>query len=155
MHSKRVKMWLTRFAAGSLVIFVLLKICESWIVFDWIGSKPDSPPITVDDVEVRKFIQGGSPGLPSVYGSRLVVRKSWVRIPAPYPGWAFFTFICGKNCNLRLQKYMKKRSGLAHLKNNWYLIFVSPCLFVIRWSDLKLWLQDTLFNSKQWTSTNR
>ena len=33
----------------------------------------------------------------SGYGKRLTFRRSWVRIPAPYTGWAFFTYICCKN----------------------------------------------------------
>ena len=32
----------------------------------------------------------------SGYGRRLMFWRSWVRIPAPYTGWTFFTLICWK-----------------------------------------------------------
>ena len=35
---------------------------------------------------------GGSPG----YGMRLMFRRLWVRIPALYTGWTFFTFFVVK-----------------------------------------------------------
>ena len=41
-------------------------------------------------------------------------QRSRVRIPAPYTGWAFFTFICCKNCSVFEKTKMKKRPGLAH-----------------------------------------
>ena len=28
-----------------------------------------------------------------------MLRNSWLRIPASYTGWTFFTYICCKNCN--------------------------------------------------------
>ena len=40
----------------------------------------------------------------SGYGRRLMFQRSWVRIPLPYTGWTFFTFICCKNCNLCLKR---------------------------------------------------
>ena len=47
---------------------------------------------------------------------------SWVRIPAPYTGWTFFTSICCKKINVCLKrpKINEKRPGLAHffLKKN-------------------------------------
>ena len=30
--------------------------------------------------------------------------RLWVRIPAPYTGWAFFTLICCKNCSACLKR---------------------------------------------------
>ena len=42
--------------------------------------------------------------LSSGYGRRLTCQRSWVRVPAPYPGWTFFTFICSKNCNVCLER---------------------------------------------------
>ena len=38
----------------------------------------------------------GRPGLGSGYGRRLMFRRLWVQILAPYTGWTFFTFICCK-----------------------------------------------------------
>ena len=29
----------------------------------------------------------------SGYGRRLIIRRSWVRIPAPNTGWTFFTYL--------------------------------------------------------------
>ena len=57
---------------------------------------------------------GGSPG----YGMRLMFRRLWVRIPALYTGWAFFTFICGKNCIVCFQKtkIKEKEAGDGHFK---------------------------------------
>ena len=40
--------------------------------------------------------------------------RLWVRIPAPYTGWIFFTFICCKNCvNICLKrlKINEKEAG--------------------------------------------
>ena len=34
----------------------------------------------------------------SGYGLQLMFKRSWVRIPAPYTGWTFFTLIRCKNC---------------------------------------------------------
>ena len=36
---------------------------------------------------------GGSPG-PVVMGGDSCNKRAWVRIPAPYTGWTFFTYIC-------------------------------------------------------------
>ena len=36
------------------------------------------------------------------------VLKAWVRIPVAYTGWAFFTSICSKNCNVCLKKTKNK-----------------------------------------------
>ena len=40
----------------------------------------------------------------SRYGMRLMFQRSWVRIPAPYTLWTFFTSICCKNCNVCLKR---------------------------------------------------
>ena len=48
----------------------------------------------------------------SGYRKKLTFQRSWVRIPAPYTGWTFFTFICCKNCNdvcLKRPKINEKR----------------------------------------------
>ena len=42
-------------------------------------------------------------------GMRLMFRRPWVRIPAPYTGWTFFTFIYSKVCNVRLEKAENKQ----------------------------------------------
>ena len=49
--------------------------------------------------------------------SKNLTTKSWVRIPALYTGWAFFTLICCKNCNVCLKRrwLTKKRPGLDHI----------------------------------------
>ena len=41
--------------------------------------------------------------------------RSWVRIPAPYTGCTFFTFICCKSCNvcLKRQKINEKEAGVG------------------------------------------
>ena len=33
-------------------------------------------------------------------GRRLMFIMTWVKIPALYTGWTFFTFICCKNCHV-------------------------------------------------------
>ena len=60
------------------------------------------------------YALGGSPGLVfffsfwfSGYGWWLMFERLWVRIMAPYTGWALrhcFTFICCKNCNVCLKR---------------------------------------------------
>ena len=54
----------------------------------------------------------------SGFGKRLTFQRLWVRIPAPYTGWTFFTYICCKICIVCLKKTendkTKKRPGLAH-----------------------------------------
>ena len=49
------------------------------------------------------------------YGKRLTFLRSWVRIPAPYTGWTFFTYICCKNCNVCLKrlKINEKEAGIG------------------------------------------
>ena len=52
----------------------------------------------------------------SGYGKRLTFRRSWVRIPALYTGWTFFTYICCKNCNdacLERPKINEKEAGVG------------------------------------------
>ena len=45
-------------------------------------------------------------------------QRLWVRIPAPYTGWTFFTFICCKNCIvcLKRQKFNEKEAGDGPIK---------------------------------------
>ena len=38
----------------------------------------------------------------SGYGRRLLLKRLWVRILAPDPGWTFFTLLCCKNCTVYL-----------------------------------------------------
>ena len=66
---------------------------------------------------------GGWVPWPSVYGRRLVFKRSWVQIPAPDTGWTFFTYICCKNCTvcLKRSKMNKQRPGLAHFKKILYV----------------------------------
>ena len=45
---------------------------------------------------------------------RLIIRRLWVRIPAPDTRWTFFTLICWKFCIVCLKT--KKRPRMAHLK---------------------------------------
>ena len=58
-------------------------------------SEPDDQlhSLTITSNPYLKNILGGSPGLVVVGGDSLFQRL-WVRIPAPYYGWTFFTFIC-------------------------------------------------------------
>ena len=47
---------------------------------------------------------------------RIVIKRSWVRIPAPDTGWKIFTLICCKNgivC-LKRPKINKKEAGHGH-----------------------------------------
>ena len=49
-------------------------------------------------------------------GKRLTFQRSWVRIPAPYIGWTFFTYICCKNCGyvcLKRPKINEKEAGVG------------------------------------------
>ena len=43
------------------------------------------------NLSVYNFFMGGIPGL--VVMGQLVFKRSWVRIPAPYTGWTFVTFV--------------------------------------------------------------
>ena len=51
----------------------------------------------------------------SGYGKRLKFQRSWVRFPALYTGWTFFTFICCKNCKVCLKrpKINEKEAGVG------------------------------------------
>ena len=51
----------------------------------------------------------------SGYGKRLMFQRSWVRFPAPYTDWTFFTFICCKNCEVCLKrpKINEKEAGVG------------------------------------------
>ena len=46
------------------------------------------------------YLRFGREPWSSGYGKRLTFQRSWVRFPAPYTGWTFFTFICFKNCKV-------------------------------------------------------
>ena len=75
----------------------------------------------------------------SGYGKRLMFQRSWVRFPAPFTGWTFFTFICCKNCKVCLKrpKKTKKRPGLAHFFLKMY--YYSRALFAsIEFKSLSL-----------------
>ena len=52
----------------------------------------------------------------SGYGRRLMLQRSWLRIPAPNTGRTFFTFIFCKNCNVCLKKTKinEKVAGEGH-----------------------------------------
>ena len=51
----------------------------------------------------------------SGYGRRFTFHRLWVRIPAPYTEWIFFTFICCKTCIVfEKTKINEKRPGTAH-----------------------------------------
>ena len=54
----------------------------------------------------------------SGYGKRerFAFQRSWVRIPAPYTGWTFFTYICCKYWNnvfLKRLKMNEKEAGVG------------------------------------------
>ena len=53
----------------------------------------------------------------SGYGKRLTFQRSWVRIPALYTGWTFFTYICCKNRNVFLKRPKnEKEAGVGPFK---------------------------------------
>ena len=70
------------------------------------------------DRSVKYFKVGREPWS-SGYGKRLTFQRSWVRIPAQYTGWTFFTYICCKNCNVCLKrpKINEKEAGVGPFKN--------------------------------------
>ena len=66
----------------------------------------------------------------SDYGRRLIIERSWVRIPALYTGWTrhFFTLICCKNCLFeRAENKLKRGRCWPIFKNigasNYFFIF--------------------------------
>ena len=71
------------------------------------------------DLTKQVKLLGGSPGLVVMGGKRLTFQRSWVRFPAPYTGWTFFTFICCKNCKLCLKrpKINEKEAGIGPFFN--------------------------------------
>ena len=63
----------------------------------------------------------------SGYGWRLMFQRSWVWIPAPYPGWTIFHIFCCKNCNdvcLKRPKINSKR-GQGWPINRQYILVKS------------------------------
>ena len=52
----------------------------------------------------KRFVRLGREPWSSGYGRRLMYRRSWVRIPAPYTGWTFFTIICCKYYIVHLKR---------------------------------------------------
>ena len=62
-----------------------------------------------------------------------MLQRSYVRIPALYTGWTFFTFICCKDCNdvcLKRRKQTKKRPRMANLKEKNSLIHIPYTLYI-------------------------
>ena len=51
-----------------------------------------------------KIKKGGREPWSIGYGRRLMFWRSWVRIPAPFTGWIFFTFVCCKIYNFGLKR---------------------------------------------------
>ena len=47
----------------------------------------------------------------SGYGRRHIFWRLWVRIPAPYTGWTFFTYFCGKNGNVCLKRWKSTQNS--------------------------------------------
>ena len=79
------------------------------------------------------------------YGRRLMFRRLWVRIPAPYTGWTFFTYKCRKNWNdgcLKWPKINDKRGRgwpiLKKLKKH----YQTKSLIIALGSRLPPFLQD-------------
>ena len=72
---------------------------------------------------------GWSPG----YVRRLMFRRSWVQIQAPYTVWTFLTFICCKNCivwlNRRKQNEKEARNGrFKKFLGQWTFYSIVPTL---------------------------
>ena len=80
----------------------------------------------------------------SGYGWRLMFQRSWVRMPAPYTGWAFFTLICCKICIVCLKKAENKRKRGRSWAILFYLIkiFMTLCQSLMYFFFLQLteWL---------------
>ena len=65
----------------------------------------------------------------SGYGRRLIFQRSWVRIPAPYTRWTFFTFICCENFNVCWKDENKqKEAGVGQ-----FFFFKKPLLARPKW----------------------
>ena len=74
------------------------------------------PTITNKTGRIKIWTGFGREPWSSGYGKRLTFRRLWVRIPAPYTGWTFFTYICCKGCNdvcLRGPKINEKEAGVG------------------------------------------
>ena len=71
-----------------------------------------------ENVFAVKYMQSGREPQSSGYSRRLMLRRSWVQIPAPYGH--FFTYICCKICNdiclIKTKNKRVKRQGLALFK---------------------------------------
>ena len=66
-------------------------------------------------------------------------QRSWVQIPALYTGWAFFTFVCCKNCNLCLKKMKinEKEVGVGQFKK--CTLFIAASSWLGRSVQLTAW----------------
>ena len=67
----------------------------------------------------QQYFKFGRHPWSSGYGRRLVFRRSWVWIAAPYTRWTFTTFICCKNCLFERTKINEKEAAVAHLKKQY------------------------------------
>ena len=77
-------------------------LCCAWIAFrfDPILSKQ----ILWDEQSTPTVLTKAKLPWSSGYGMRLMVWRSWVRIPALYTEWIFFIYICCKNFHVCLKK---------------------------------------------------
>ena len=57
-------------------------------------------------------------------------RRSWVRIPAPYTGWTFFTFICCRKCIVEKTKLNEKEAGDVYSSQKINFAVMVPEAFV-------------------------
>ena len=74
-------------------------------------------------LEKVTYYEHGREPWSSGYEKRLTFQRLWVRFPAQYTGWTFFTFICYKNCKVCLKrpKINEKEAGVGpFLKNTYY-----------------------------------
>ena len=79
---------------------------------------------------------------------RLSIWRSWVRIPAPYTGWTFFTLICCKNCiDVCLKKTEKEAGNGPFLKSISFLLkkLIADHSILVIASIQGLWLKQHVF----------
>ena len=55
MHPIKFKTWLTRIIGGSLILFILMKLSESWILIDRTESETDR--LSHDELELDPLVQ--------------------------------------------------------------------------------------------------
>ena len=105
----------------------------------------------------KNTLTSGREPWPGSYGKRLLLKRSWVRIPTLDIGWTFFTLICCKSlqCFFGKAENKRKRGRERPIKKNKKTFRVDFFFFFVKKSDFLFLSYFTNFRTVQNRNRNR